>query len=138
MNRSPITLNTTFALLAAVAALSAPAVHAEPVAILAAAGTPAAAATAGSTSATVAGLTSASLQALPGFPLAAYRDGHRGGTVTLGYTVQPDGAVSEVRVLDAKPTQVFTRTAVNMVAGWRFVPSVAPQQRQVEVQFIAR
>lgn len=137
MNRTAITLNTTFALLAAAAAMSAPASHAQPVAIVAVAGASSAAAAGGSIAATVAGLSAASLQALPAFPVAAYRDGHRDGTVTLGYTVQPDGAVSEVRVLDAKPTHVFTRTAVSMVAGWRFVPSVAPQQRQVEVQFVA-
>jgi protein TonB len=138
MQRNHMKLNTTFALAAALAALSAPAARAEPVAILAAAGAPAAATTGGAFSATVAGLSAASLQALPGFPLAAWRDGHRSGTVTLAYTVQPDGAVSDVRVLQATPMHAFTRTAVNMVSGWRFVPSIAPQSRLVQVQFSAR
>jgi TonB family protein len=139
MNRTHVKLNTTFALLAAIAALSAPAAQAEPAAILASSSTGAGSAVAaGSISATIAGLSAASLQALPGFPMAAYRDGYRNGKVTLAYTVQPDGAVSDVRVLHAYPKQVFTRTAVGMVSGWRFGPSVMPQERQIDVQFIAR
>jgi TonB family protein len=139
MNHKHVKLNTTVALLAAITALSAPVAQAEPVAILASSSTGAgSAATAGSISATIAGLSAASLQALPGFPMAAYRDGYRNGKVTLAYTVQPDGAVSDVRVLHAYPQQVFTRTAVGMVSGWRFVPSVVPQERQIEVQFSAR
>jgi TonB family protein len=141
MNRKPIALNTTFALLAALAALaalSAPAARAEPAAILASSSAGVGSAAAGSISATIAGLSAASLQALPGFPMAAYRDGYRDGKVTLAYTVQADGAVSDVRVLHAYPKQVFTRTAVGMVSSWRFVPSVMPQARQIEVQFSAR
>jgi TonB family protein len=139
MNHKHLKLNTTVALIAAIAALSAPVAQAEPVAILASSSTGAgSAATAGSISATIAGLSAASLQALPGFPMAAYRDGYRNGKVTLAYTVQPDGAVSDVRVLHAYPQQVFTRTALGMVSGWRFVPSVVPQERQIEVQFSAR
>jgi TonB family protein len=139
MNHKHVKLNTTVALLAAITALSAPVAQAEPVAILASSSTGAgSAATAGSISATIAGLSAASLQALPGFPMAAFRDGYRNGKVTLAYTVQPDGAVSDVRVLHAYPQQVFTHTAVGMVSGWRFVPSVMPQERQIEVQFIAR
>ncbi len=139
MNHKHVKLNTTVALLAAITALSAPVAQAEPVAILASSSTGAgSAATAGSIAATIAGLSAASLQALPGFPMAAYRDGYRNGKVTLAYTVQPDGAVSDVRVLHAYPQQVFTRTAVGMVSGWRFVPSVVPQERQIEVQFSVR
>lgn len=143
MNRKHVTLNTSFALVAAIAAplaaLSVSSARAEPAAILASSSTAAAsAAAAGSISATIAGLSAASLQALPGFPMAAYRDGYRNGKVTLAYTVQPDGAVSDVRVLHAYPKQVFTRTAVGMVSGWRFVPSLVPQERQIEVQFVTR
>lgn len=138
MNRTSI--HTGFALLAATVftAAAAPSARAEPVTILAAAGTPTAlapAALGGSISATVAGLSVASLQAQPGFPLAAWRDGHREGTVRLAYTVQPDGSVSDVRVLRAVPMHAFTRSAVNMIAAWRFVPAIAPQSRVVEVNY---
>lgn len=138
MNRRYIAVNTTFALLAAIATLSAPVAQAEPVALLASSSTAAGSTAAASISATIAGLSAASLQALPGFPMAAYRNGYRDGHVTLAYTVQPDGSVGDVRVLHAHPKQAFTRSAVQMVSGWRFVPSTTPQARQIDVQFVAR
>lgn len=92
----------------------------------------------GSLSATIAGLSAASAQALPGYPVQALRDGHHSGQVTLSYTVQPDGSVSDVRVLNARPAIVFNRAATSMVAGWRFVPSQAPQSRQIAVDYDAR
>jgi TonB family protein len=88
-------------------------------------------------SVTVAGLSSASIQALPGFPVKAYRAGHRHGRVVLGYTVEPDGTVGGIEILEANPVQVFTRTAVQALAGLQFVPSGAVQQRMVEFRFIA-
>ena len=87
--------------------------------------------------ATIAGLSSASLQALPGFPARAYRDGYRDGRVKLSYRVNADGSVSDVQVLDASPVQVFTRAASNAVAGWQFAPTGASEQRTVEIRFVA-
>ena len=94
--------------------------------------------TGGALSATIAGLSAASVQALPGFPVQVFRDGHRGGQVTVAYTVQSNGSVTDVRVLDARPAVVFNRAATSMVAGWRFVPGNAPQARQVAVDYDAR
>ena len=85
----------------------------------------------------VAGLSAASIQALPGFPVKAYRDGYRQGRVLLGYTVNPDGTVGNVEVLEAKPVQVFTRTATQALSGLRFVPTGNVEQRTVEFRFIA-
>ncbi len=147
MSRKQIALHTTFAALAAVALASSPAARADggptaaPVLLLAAAGSPTAATAAtamGSLSATIAGLSAASMQSLPGFPLKAYRDGYRQGRVSLAYTVQPDGTVSQVQVLDATPVQVFTAQATSMVAGWRFVPTTAAQSRRVDIDFVAQ
>ena len=87
------------------------------------------------TSVSVAGLTMASVQALPGFPIGAYRDGHRQGRVVVEYLINPDGTVSDVQVLQAKPVQVFTRSATSTVASWRFVPTGASERRQVEFRF---
>jgi protein TonB len=85
----------------------------------------------------IAGLSAASIQSLPGFPVKACRDGHRQGRVVLGYTVNANGTVGNVQVLEAFPVQVFTRTATNAVASWRFAPTGASEQRNVEFQFHA-
>lgn len=99
--------------------------------------TASAAAVSSNASASIAGLSAASLQALPGFPLKAYRDGYRSGRVSLSYIVSADGSVRNVQVLDAYPVQVLTRTATNAVAAWRFVPTGFEEQRTVEFQFSA-
>jgi protein TonB len=88
-------------------------------------------------SVSIAGLSMASIQSMPGFPAKAYRDGYRDGRVVLGYTVNADGTVGNIEVLDANPVQVFTRTATNALAGWRFAPGGSSEQRQVEFRFIA-
>jgi TonB family protein len=88
-------------------------------------------------SASIAGLNAASVQSLPGFPVKAYRDGHRSGRVLLGYTVNADGSVSDVQLIDAYPMQVFTRTASKTVERWRFEPTGSSERRMVEFQFTA-
>jgi TonB family protein len=89
------------------------------------------------TSISVAGLSIASIQALPSFPAKVYRAGYRQGRVVLGYTINADGTVGNVEVLEANPVQVFTRTATNTVAAWRFAPTGASEQRKVEFRFNA-
>jgi len=88
-------------------------------------------------SVSVAGLSMTSIQAMPGFPAKAYREGYRNGRVVLGYTVNADGTVGNIEVLNALPVQVFTRTATNALASWRFAPTGTSEQRQVEFRFIA-
>lgn len=88
-------------------------------------------------SVSIAGLAANSIQALPGYPVKAYRDGYRNGRVKLSYVVNADGTVGAVNVIEAFPVQVFTRAASNTVAGWRFAPTGASEQRTVEIQFHA-
>lgn len=88
-------------------------------------------------SVSVAGLSGVSTSAMPGYPLKAYRDGYRHGRVVLGYTINADGTVGDVQVLDAFPVQVFTRTASNAVAAWRFAPTGTSERRTVEFRFAA-
>jgi hypothetical protein len=38
-------------------------------------------------------------------------------------------------VLRAVPMHAFPRSAVSMVAAWRFVPAIAPQSRVVEASY---
>lgn len=111
-----------------------------PMAVRAESSSVAVAATAAGVSSTasvsVAGLSMASIQAMPGFPAKAYREGYRNGRVVLGYTVNADGTVGHIEVLEANPVQVFTRTATNALSAWRFAPG-AVEQRKVEFRFIA-
>lgn len=88
-------------------------------------------------SVSIAGLAAHSIHALPGYPVKAYRDGYRNGRVKLSYVVNADGTVGAVKVIEAFPVQVFTRTASSTVAGWRFAPTGASEQRTVEIQFYA-
>jgi len=99
--------------------------------------TASAAAVSSNASASIAGLSAASLQALPGFPVKAYRDGYRSGRVLLSYIVNADGSVRNVQVLDAFPVQVLTRAASNTVAAWSFNPTGFEEKRTVEFQFSA-
>jgi protein TonB len=96
-----------------------------------------AAAVSSNASVSIAGLSMASIQALPGFPVKAYREGHRHGRVVLGYTVNADGTVGDVQVLEANPSHIFPRTARRAVADWRFVPTGASERRMVEFLFRA-
>lgn len=45
------------------------------------------------------------------------------GSVEVGFTIMPDGSVSNVRVLNSHPSGTFDREAVNAMERWRFVPS---------------
>lgn len=96
-----------------------------------------AAAVSSTASVAIAGLSSASIQALPGFPVKAYREGQSRGRVVLGYAVNADGAVDNVQVIEANPVHVFSRTARNAVGAWRFTPTGASENRTVEFLFNA-
>lgn len=67
----------------------------------------------------------ASLRAIstpaPEYPTEALRDG-RSGEVVVEFTVNPDGSVSNPRVVRASPPRTFDRAALNAVRRWRFQP----------------
>ncbi|MCX7557521.1 TonB family protein [Xanthomonadaceae bacterium JHOS43] len=50
------------------------------------------------------------------------------GSVEVGFTIMPDGSVSNVRVLSSRPNNTFDREAINAMERWRFTPP----GRQVE------
>lgn len=58
----------------------------------------------------------------PRYPPAAFRR-RISGSVEVGFTVLPDGSVSNVQVISSKPSNVFDREAVNAMERWRFAPS---------------
>lgn len=78
---------------------------------------------------------SALARPLPAYPRSALREGNDYGRVVLGYDVGADGRVADVRVLAAQPVQVFTRSAVNAVRSWQYLPGAA-DRRVVEFTFV--
>ena len=57
----------------------------------------------------------------PKYPPDAFRAG-TSGEVQVEFTVGPDGAVSDARVVRANPPRVFDREAIAAVKRWRFQP----------------
>lgn len=57
----------------------------------------------------------------PQYPPEALRDG-RQGEVVVEFTVNPDGSVSNPRVVRSDPPRVFDRAALSAVRRWRFQP----------------
>ena len=58
----------------------------------------------------------------PPFPSEAIARGRSMGSVTVRYTVSPDGRVRDVRVIEARPGGLFERTVMETMAEWRFEP----------------
>ena len=57
----------------------------------------------------------------PAYPSEALRAGES-GEVVVEFTVNPDGSVSNPRVVRASPPRTFDRAAINAVRRWRFQP----------------
>ncbi|PWE16750.1 energy transducer TonB [Marinicauda salina] len=58
----------------------------------------------------------------PEYPRGAERrsiEGH----VTVRYNVDPEGAVTDVEVVDATPAGVFERSVLRALEGWRYAPA---------------
>lgn len=60
----------------------------------------------------------------PSYPPEALRAGES-GEVVVEFTVNPDGSVSNPRVVRANPPRTFDRAALNAVRRWRFQPIAA-------------
>lgn len=57
----------------------------------------------------------------PAYPQEALRGG-QSGEVQVEFTINPDGSVSNPRVVRANPPRVFDRAALSAVRRWRFQP----------------
>lgn len=57
----------------------------------------------------------------PDYPRRAAMAGIE-GHVTMRFTINSDGSVSDVRVTDANPRRVFDRAAVAALSEWEFEP----------------
>ena len=63
----------------------------------------------------------------PQFPTAARMSGIE-GWVTVNYTIDDKGRVSDVRIVEAKPRRVFDSAVRKAVHNWRFEPTVVDGQ----------
>ncbi|HLW74685.1 MAG TPA: energy transducer TonB [Gammaproteobacteria bacterium] len=72
----------------------------------------------------------------PKFPTQAIREGITTGSVTVKFTVETDGSVSNPEVIDAKPRRgIFDDAALRAVRNWKFKPLPAPRDSSVIVDF---
>ena len=70
----------------------------------------------------------------PAYPTNALREG-RSGEVVVEFTVNPDGSVSNPRVVRADPPRTFDRAALNAVRRWRFQPVAEPTTTRRTIGF---
>lgn len=71
----------------------------------------------------------------PNYPRRAFQQ-HIEGSVTLSFTVQPDGSVSDPVVTGAQPRRgIFDEEAVRAVLKWKFKPIPAATQTSVTLVF---
>lgn len=73
----------------------------------------------------------------PNYPKVAMRNNIT-GYVEVGFTVLPDGGVSNVRVISSKPTRVFDREAINAMERWRFAPGKGTSEGRQTFNFELR
>src|SRR5262252_9019207 len=70
----------------------------------------------------------------PEFPASAVQDGIRDGRVLAQLTVNSDGSVGRVDIVDAQPSNVFDKEVRRAVSAWRY--EAPGQQRQTTVEFV--
>lgn len=75
----------------------------------------------------------------PRYPRKALMEGIS-GWVRLEFTILADGTVSDVKVIDSKPRQVFDRSAYQAVLRWKFKPRIidgkaVPRRARTTVEF---
>jgi periplasmic protein TonB len=70
----------------------------------------------------------------PVFPRQAQRDGIS-GRVIAHVIVQPNGSVSEVRIISAQPPRVFEREVIRALSQWRFNPEPVGFIGEYEIVF---
>jgi TonB family protein len=71
----------------------------------------------------------------PQFPAAAATSGVRDGRVLAQLTVNGDGSVGRVEIVDAQPRNVFDTEVRRALSGWRYEASGQPRQTTVEIVF---
>ncbi len=76
----------------------------------------------------------------PRYPTTALTD-HQQGTVTVIFTVQPDGSTTNIRIVSSEPSGVFDAAARTAIQHWLFDPATAdgiPVASQVRQTLVFR
>ncbi|MGH8497112.1 MAG: energy transducer TonB [Gammaproteobacteria bacterium] len=63
----------------------------------------------------------------PQWPREALLEGIE-GYVEVEFTIQPDGSVADVNVIDAAPRRLFVRNAIRAILKWKFKPRIVDGQ----------
>lgn len=63
----------------------------------------------------------------PQFPREALIKGIE-GWVVVEFTIEPDGTVSDPRVVDSNPRRIFDRNAIRAIYKWKFKPRIVDGQ----------
>jgi periplasmic protein TonB len=71
----------------------------------------------------------------PVFPRQAIRDGIQTATVVAHLYVRPDGTVSDVKIISAKPPRIFDREVIRALSQWQFSPEPVGFIGEVEIDF---
>ena len=59
----------------------------------------------------------------PQFPREALLKGI-GGWVEVEFTIEPDGSVSDPKIIDSQPPRIFDRNALRAIYKWKFKPRI--------------
>jgi protein TonB len=71
----------------------------------------------------------------PQFPASAAKDGVHSGRVLAQLTVNSDGSVGRIDIVDAEPRNVFEREVRRTLSNWRYEAPGQPRQTSVEIRF---
>ncbi|QJR15030.1 TonB family protein [Usitatibacter palustris] len=71
----------------------------------------------------------------PEFPREAVQAGVDKGTVKAKLTIDGDGQVSRVEILDANPRRIFERAVVRALSQWKFSAGAAGRHAEVDLNF---
>jgi protein TonB len=71
----------------------------------------------------------------PQFPAAALKEGVRDGRVLAQMTVNSDGTVGRIDIVEAQPRHVFDKEVRRALAGWRYEAPGRPREAAVEFVF---
>ena len=71
----------------------------------------------------------------PVFPRDAIKKGIERGLIVAHAYVQPNGTVSEVRIISANPPRVFDREVIRALSQWRFGPEPVGFIAEFELEF---
>lgn len=71
----------------------------------------------------------------PEFPREAAQQSISSGTVKAKMSIELDGKVSAVEILEAQPRRVFDKAVTRALMDWRFEPSAEKQTHEVKLVF---